>query len=257
MEPERDRPAASGRVQIVDQTLLVLKEIAMADRPRGVRELSRDLEISKSSTQRILSSLEHAGLVVLEEESRKYAIGPAALTLAWRYGANSDLVGAASGVATSLAARTGETVSVSTVVDGQRVTVYEAESPQQLRLITGVGRPYSLFVGATSRVLLALQSDEEIERLAARADRVPEGAPPGRADLARRVAETRAEGYAVSREEWIPGGGGVAVPIGVQNGMAAALSIYAPEVRLPEERLDDLIGTLQEGARQIAVRWRS
>ncbi|MFE3093804.1 IclR family transcriptional regulator [Streptomyces sp. NPDC059248] len=243
-------PRAASTVQIVDHALQVLKAVAEADRPRGVRELSRDLGISKSSVQRILASLEREGLAVAEESSRKYVIGPAALTLAWKHAANSDLVGAASATASRIAAMTGETACVSTVVDGRRVTVYEAESPQPLRLITGVGRPYSLFSGATGRVLLSMLPPEWLDRL------LEEYTGTDTEVVLSRVDAARLDGYAISREEWIPGGCGVAVPIGTQGRVVAALSIYGPEARLSAERTAALVPVLRAAAAEITVRWR-
>ncbi|MFE2042020.1 IclR family transcriptional regulator [Streptomyces sp. NPDC059477] len=255
--PDDDRPGAGtrpvGTVQIVDHAIQVLKAIAEADRPRGVRELSRDLGISKSSVQRILASLEREGLAVADEGTRKYVIGPAALTLAWKHTANSDLVGASSATASRIAALTGETACVSTVVDGRRVTVYEAESPQPLRLITGVGRPYSLFSGATGRVLLSMLPPEQLGQLVREhtaADADAESLLLGRIDGARQ------QGYAISREEWIPGGCGVAVPIGTQGRVVAALSIYGPQARLTDERTAELVPVLRAAAAEITVRWR-
>ncbi|GII92130.1 IclR family transcriptional regulator [Sinosporangium siamense] len=245
---ERVAAAPGTTVQIVDHALMVLHAIAEADRPRGVRELSRDLMISKSSTQRILTSLERVGLAVFDEESRRYEIGPAALTLAWKYAANSDLVSASREIAQSIAATTGETACVSTLVGDRRVTVYEAESTQPLRLITGVGRPYSPLQGATGRALLALLDEGGLERVTAESE---EGDT-----LTRRVAEARTAGYAVSRGEWIEGACGVAVPVGVRGGTVAALSIYGPAVRLTDERVAELLPSLREGAHQIAIRWR-
>ncbi|WP_329561303.1 IclR family transcriptional regulator [Streptomyces uncialis] len=264
-EPEpsddADRGArGGGTVQIVDHALLVLKAIADADRPRGVRELSRDLLISKSSTQRILASLERVGLAVADESTRKYVIGPAALTLAWKHAANSDLVGAAAEVTARIAAVTGETACVSTVVDGRRVTVHEVESSQPLRLITGVGRPYSLFAGATGRMLLAMLPKERLEHLVREHTAAGSGSGPGddgddAATLTRRVEETRARGYAFSRGEWINGGCGVAVPIGTQGTVSAALSIYGPEARLTDDRMTELVPVLRSAAAQITLRW--
>ncbi|MER5493176.1 IclR family transcriptional regulator [Streptomyces sp. NPDC002454] len=255
-DPAGSVARAAGTVQIVDHAIQVLKAIAEADRPRGVRELSRDLVISKSSVQRILVSLEREGLAVADEGTRKYVIGPAALTLAWRHAANSDLVGASSATASRIAAVTGETACVSTIVDGRRVTVYEAESPQPLRLITGVGRPYSLFSGATGRVLLSMLTPERARQLVAEHAR-------GEADVevdveaaVARIDAARQRGYAISRAEWIAGGCGVAVPLGVQGSVVAALSIYGPEARMTDERMAELVPVLRTAAAEITVRWR-
>ncbi|MGW1976260.1 IclR family transcriptional regulator [Streptomyces sp. NPDC001889] len=252
--PAGERTPPASTVQIVDHALLVLKAIAEADRPRGVRELSRDLEISKSSTQRILASLERVGLAVMDENSRKYVIGPAALTLAWRHAANSDLVTAASEATARIAAATGETACVSAVVDGRRVTVYEVESSQPLRLITGVGRPYSLFSGATGRVLLSMLPEAHLDHLVR--EHVSATGATDAVEIVDRVAAARDRGYAFSRGEWIMGGCGVAVPIATQGTVTAALSIYGPEARLADQRMAELVPTLQAAAAQIAIRWR-
>ncbi|MFH8616385.1 IclR family transcriptional regulator [Streptomyces sp. NPDC017979] len=255
-DPAGAAARAAGTVQIVDHAIQVLKAIAEADRPRGVRELSRDLAISKSSVQRILVSLEREGLAVADESTRKYVIGPAALTLAWRHTANSDLVGASSATASRIAALTGETACVSTIVDGRRVTVYEAESPQPLRLITGVGRPYSLFSGATGRVLLSMLAPERARQLV---DEHAGGDVDVEVDVeavVARIDAARQQGYAISRAEWIAGGCGVAVPLGVQGSVVAALSIYGPEARMTDERMAELVPVLRTAAAEIAVRWR-
>lgn len=145
----------------------------------------------------------------------------------------------------------GETACVSTVVDGRRVTVYEAESPQPLRLITGVGRPYSLFSGATGRVLLSMLAHERLDELVQAQE-----AEGGDVNVVlERVAAARDRGYALSREEWIAGGCGVAVPIGTRGSVVAALSIYGPEARLTNERMTDLVPVLLSAAAEIAIRW--
>ncbi|NJC23645.1 DNA-binding IclR family transcriptional regulator [Arthrobacter pigmenti] len=246
-------------VQVVDQALVVLKDVCGSSEPRGVRELSRDLGYSKSTVQRILSSLFVAGLVSVDEASRKYTVGPAALTLAWQYTTSSNLVSAAAGIAEALAVKTGETVSVSTLTDNKRVTVYEAESPHQLRLSTGVGRPHSLLAGATSRVLLSLLTPEERKLAIERA--ISEGVAEGRhqvepAELEERVQVAAVERMAISHGEWIDGAVGLSVPIGRHGDDLAALSIYGPAIRISEETVSEFITALSEAAKTIQMAWR-
>lgn len=246
-------------VNVVDQALVVLKDVCSSKEPRGVRELSRDLGYSKSSVQRILSSLVRAGLVSVEEATRRYTVGPAALTLAWQYTTSSDLVSASARVVEALAVKTGETVSVSTLVDNKRVTVYEVESPHQLRLSTGVGRPHPLTAGATSRVLLSLLTPEErahaIERAVAD-DTAEERDHVDPSVLEERVRLAEAERMAMSYGEWIEGAVGLSVPIGRHGDDLAALSIYGPATRISEETVSGLITTLANAAKTINMAWR-
>lgn len=246
----------SETVQIVDRALLLLNEIARDPTPRGVRELSRALDISKSSVQRLLTSLQHFGFVTFDDVSKKYNIGPGTLSLSWRYTMSSDIVNLATKVIPSLAEATGETICLSTISGGARVAIYEVESPQPLRLVVGVGRPYSLLGGATGRVLLSLLEEQAVDTILKRSDLlIPPGGRPAQTKFKKLVRETRERGYEFSKGEWLPGGAAISFPVGVREGAAMALSLYGPDSRLTDANIRKLLAPLGRAAKTLASMW--
>jgi DNA-binding IclR family transcriptional regulator len=250
----------SQTVSAVDQALRVLRALADSTAPLGARGLSRDLDISKSSVDRVLASLMAADLARESAEPGKYQLGPGVLRLAWRFLGSSDLVAASRETLEALRNETGETCSVSTIARGRRITVAEAESPEPLRYVAGVGRSQPLTNGATGRVLLAQLPEDRVGALLAdaadAADAETAESVPSREDLLQRLAAVRTAGFEISRGEWEAGATCLSVPLGVRDGLPAALSVYGPEARLPEERLHGLVPALHSAADTIRTRWR-
>lgn len=244
---------AQDIVNIVDSSFQVLRVLANSSSPMGVRELARNVDVSKSSVQRILTSMRRAGFAVADPQTGRYSIAPGVLTLAWRFLRESELVGAARGVVTRLRDETDETVALSTIVGIHRVTLLELESPEPLRFAVGVGKPLSLLTGATARVLLAQLSEEGVLSLLSAQEPVQggEGAIADRAQYLDRIAVVRRIGYEMSRNEWSDGAVGIAVPLATHNGMPLAMSLYGPVVRLPATRCKVLLRVLREAAEEI------
>jgi DNA-binding IclR family transcriptional regulator len=68
-------------------------------------------------------------------------------------------------------------------------------------------------------------------------------------------SEIRAQGYAVAVDELEVGLSAVAAPVLAPDGLAvAALSISAPTIRLPRERVAELAPMLMEQARIVSQR---
>jgi DNA-binding IclR family transcriptional regulator len=245
-------------VAIVDKALEVLKFLADSAEPYGVRELSRELGITKSSVQRLLASLHHAGYVAVEESTGKYQIGAGVLALAHRFSQESDLVSAAYGALLALRDETGESASVSTLVGSYRVTLVEVESRAPLRFAAGVGRPYSLLTGATARILLAQLPAAEVEALLD--SQPPVAALPrtitDRKKFLARIQAAKKRGYEMSKEEWSIGALGLSVPLGTRDNVPAAASLYAPLSRLSEQDCQRLVPRMQAAAATISQLWR-
>jgi IclR family acetate operon transcriptional repressor len=199
----------------------------------GVRELARELDISKSTLQRIAVSLERGGLLAYDPASRRYGLGAGVLELAAAYRRSTDFYAVAQEHLAKVAEETGETVCLALIAGTARVNAVQVESTQHLRFSGEVGRPFSLARGASSRALLAQLEDDE---RAAVLDRL-ELAGKARADLEEGIRELLRRGYSVSRGEITAGGTAIAVPLPGARRAAVALSLYAPDARMPRGRI--------------------
>ena len=112
----------------------LLDTLARADQDLTVRELAAEVDVSKSATQRMLSSLVETGLAVQHPGSRRYGLGPLTLVLGTAYQRRIDLRALASAPMTSLRDLTGETVGLSVVVGDELLHISKkGSSPKQLK----------------------------------------------------------------------------------------------------------------------------
>lgn len=84
--PEKRGPS----VQSVDRAVAILKSYS-ADEPAGVGELSRRLELAKSTVFRLLSTLEACGFVAQNPETSLFHLGVELIPMANSVFVYSDL----------------------------------------------------------------------------------------------------------------------------------------------------------------------
>jgi DNA-binding IclR family transcriptional regulator len=234
-------------LRTVDQAVAILHAYARRGNAAGVRELARELDMSKSTFQRIAVSLERARLLAFDPEARRYSLGSGVLELAAAYERSYDFYGIARAQLERVAEATGETVCLAMLIGDARVNVVQVESRQALRFSGQVRRSFSLVRGASSRSLVAqLDAGER----AALLDRLQLGAMEREA-LDRSLDDTGARGHAVSRGEITDGGTAISVPVGNRR-PPVAISLYAPDARMPEARLAPTVETLAAAAAELA-----
>jgi DNA-binding IclR family transcriptional regulator len=246
-----------GNVRVVEQAMEVLFAIARQEQPQGLRPFAEQLDISKTTLQRILGSLQRTELIAFNTGKNTYSLTSKSLFLAASYQRDQDLVGMLRPAMETIRAASGETVTLSIAVDGYRVTIFQLESPNDLRLTTQLGRPYPIVLGATGRVLLS-QMTQSVRRavIAQYGTEVHLGSGDVRMidpeALERSVEEAESMGYAASYGEWSDGGLGLSVPIRTGDGQSSALSVYGVENRFNRERAGDVIEQLVAVSRSFS-----
>jgi len=131
----------------------------------------------------------------------------------------------------------------------------EAEVPHRLgaRVATLVS---PLYAGALARAILAHLPPPEVDRIlrAGRFRRLGPNTPTTAAMLRRRLREACQAGVAISVEEQIAGGAGVAAPVLGHDGLAiASIGVSAPQQRLTAESLRVLTGSVREAASALSA----
>lgn len=252
----RDNNGASARV--VEQAVDVLCALATAKREPGIRQFAEELRISKTTLQRILTSLENAGMVAIDPNDHTYFITSKSLVLANGFHRTHDVVSMLRPAMQSLRAMSGETVTLAVESDGYRVTIFQLESQYDLRYTNQLGWRYPLIVGAAGRVLLASLGDVRRREVLSEYSKLEIARPDGQLlkvdpeEIEKRVRETQANGYAVSRGEWERSSIGLSVPIITPTGEAAALSVYGVADRLGEDHVSSLINEMTRISRDTS-----
>lgn len=219
----------------------------------SLTELAARVNLNKSTVHRLLTTLEERGFVLRNGD--KYRLG----YRVWELSANLTQVSDAAQLLLpemeALRDRLGETVSLYVRDGSDRIRIQAVQSNQAIRRVAPVGARLPLFVGASSKVLLAFA--DPAERDAALRDAFWPPSVDSEACM-RQLEEVRRQGYAVSIEEREPGAAAVSVPIFDRSGkLAAALSVSGPVSRMSLQTLEAYAPQLTEAARRMATMLRS
>ncbi len=206
----------------------------------GVTEIATELDISKAVVHRILTSLRDRDLIAVDEDSRRYSLGPAVLDLAVAYQDSLDIRAEALESMRELSARTDETATMSVRHGQRRVYVDQITPDRELKMSVQVGSSYPLHAGATGKAFLAWLTDVEQERyLGGELDSVTAETLVDPAILRRELDQIRQQGFAVSMGERQAGAGSVAAPVLDHRKVpVAVISVCGPIERFRDEVAD-------------------
>ncbi|MCP4436983.1 MAG: IclR family transcriptional regulator [Actinomycetia bacterium] len=233
---------AERNVAAIERAADVLFLFARSEaRTLGVTEIASTLGISKAVVHRILSSLRDRDLVTLDEETRRYSLGPAVLVLADAYRDGLDHRATAVAAMRRLSETTGETATMSVLSGGQRVYVDQVTPPVEVKMTIQVGGSYPLHAGSSSKAFLAFMPPSERRRvLDAELPAVTDSTITSAQALEADLEAIRKRGYAVSLGEREAGAGSVAAPVFDHTGEPVmVLSVCGPIERF-RDRVDEL-----------------
>ncbi|MDB5029278.1 MAG: transcriptional regulator, IclR family [Candidatus Eremiobacteraeota bacterium] len=195
----------------------------------SLKDVAASSELDKATAHRLLRSLAKYGYVAQDERGR-YAIGSAALALAHAAFESNRLVRRTLGIMRALHAATEETINLSERHELASVTIHEIPSTHQVRYTTRIGAASPLHLGASSRATLAFSAAPVRNAVLERPlERVTENSIVDLAALERTLERVRADGYAISFGERVPGTNSIAIPLLGSDGHAiGALAILWP-----------------------------
>ncbi|MCG8358909.1 MAG: IclR family transcriptional regulator [Kiloniellales bacterium] len=210
-------------------------------------ELSRELELTKSNTFRLLQTLTALGYV-RNSESKSYA----ATMKVWQVGLsvieNLDLPAIAAPQMQMLSNKTGEAIYLA-VPDGLSVVyIDKIESTQPIRSWNPIGGSAPIHCVGTGKALLAADYSRLRDQVRGHLTKYTDRTLTSLKRLDADMAETQARGYAVDtgeyRERIFSFGAAVRLPSGRP---VAAIGVSVPDVNLTEDR-DKEIGVLVQRA---------
>ena len=136
-----------------------------------------------------------------------------------------------------------------------RIRIQAVQSNQAIRRVAPVGARLPLYVGASSKVLLAYAAPEQ-QSAVLTAEDWPESID--RYSYMEHLAEVKRQGYAISIEEREPGAAAVSVPIfGRDQQLSAALSVSGPVNRMSVDKMQEYIPHMQAAAERMETMLRT
>lgn len=243
-------------VPAVDRAIQILFSFASGDESFGVSDLSRMLDLNKSTVYDILNTLAYHNFLEREEETKKYRLGPALFYLGNLVGARLTVRDVAHPFVRELAARFTSTVILGTFTPNGRVMIVDSAEPElDIKISASTGSRISHWSGVFGKLfhaalppaaLRALLSEKPIRPLTPKTI-----VDPGQ--YAAALERVREQGYALDDGEFLHGVRAVGVPINDREGrVAAVLAVLGFERGMGEERIDLLVEELPEVGRRIS-----
>ncbi len=257
------RPFASGKgedprynIRAIDRALRVLSLLSDG-RSRTLAEISEGIELSPSTTFRVLSTLGYYSYVSRDERANTYRLGLACLELAQGFVSSNDLRQVALPALELLRDETKETVHL-VVMDNMQV-IYLEKIPglHAIGLMSSrVGGRSPAHCTAVGKILLCSHREEDIrEYYASHTMRRFTSTTITDLDaLLKQLEVVRCQGYALDIGEHEDEVRCVAAPVFDMNGKAvAAISISGPALRMdPIETNLELIERARRAALEIS-----
>lgn len=239
------------RIPAVERALQALDLLCAGGPAPGVREVAARLGVPRSTTYRILNTLEAHG-VARRDAAGRYTPGPRLLAYARAVPQGADLVTLAMPVLEELAREARATAKLSVLDGDAALVVAVAPGPGAYSVATQVGRRFPLHAGAASKVLAAHAPEPARARLLA--GKLPRATPRTITDprtLAEVLAKARREGIATDLAEFVDGVHAMAAPVfGPEGDCVAAISIAHLPTE-PPERLAVIEAAIRAAAQRL------
>jgi DNA-binding IclR family transcriptional regulator len=251
MVHEADSPAVS-----VERALAMLEMVAQESEGLSNAEISRKLNIPKSSASYILRTLEGRSYVTRDGESGKYRVGLKILSLSRGALSGLDVRGIALPIMRRLMTQTGLTCHLA-ILDGPDAVYIEKVEPEGfIRMDTWVGRRMRVHATSVGKALVAYIPQEALEQILHKSgmERRTRKTIVTVPRLLKELEKVRAQGYAVDDEENNLGARCVAAPVfGDRGAIEAALGLSGTTQQVSAHTMPRIVEALKDAARHISM----
>jgi DNA-binding IclR family transcriptional regulator len=238
-------------VDALARGLAILEALSRAQKPLGNGELASLTRLPPSTVSRLTHTLTILGYVQLSRAQRAYQLTPKSLTLGYPVLAGLSLADRTRPHLKILSESTGETVAIA-IRDGLYATFVEVVHGSNLvavRLATGGRLPIAVSAAGLALLLAQPEKERRVQVTRVRSDIARRGDDPE--SFNRAFAAACRAGYAVVRNAWRQGIGGVAVPVLMGEEMAA-ITIPVATGSVTEQAMHQVLApALLEAARDI------
>lgn len=240
----------------VERALSMLETVAQEPEGMSNAEISRKLQIPKSSASYILRTLEKQNYLNRDPESGKYRVGLKILSLSRGALTGIDVREVALPIMRHLMEKTNLTCHLA-ILDGPEAVYIEKVEPQGfIRMDTWVGRRMRVHATSVGKALVAHIPQEKLEKILT--ERSMERRTPKTITSAPRLfkelEKVRSQGYAVDDEENNLGARCVGAPVFNQQGdIEASIGLSGTIHQVNGQTMPRILEALKDAARHLSM----
>jgi IclR family pca regulon transcriptional regulator len=246
----------TGTSQSLERGLAILSSFHANRSLIGVSELSRGLDLSRSTAHRYVTTLAKLGYLQQDPESKRYRLGPKVLDLGFSALNSMDLLEISAPYLRQLSDETQHTVNLAILDDTDVVYIERCRTTrpgqQDIDLNLHVGARLPAYCTAMGKAILAFLPEERVDSIIERIDftkRGPNTITDAKA-FRTELAKIRETGIAVNDEELAYGLRSIGAPIHSYSGeVLAALNLA---IHRTMGSMDELIARFGPSVTQAA-----
>lgn len=223
----------------------------------SLAEIAEKLGVSRTTPYRLLYTLQEAGFLYQDENTKRYELTPKVLELGFSYLSALQLPEMAAPYLEKLRDETNASAHLG-ILDGREV-VYISRVPARgvTTVHVNVGSRLPAYATAIGKVLLAFQPADKLKDIifGTELHTYTEYTKTDLYDLQKELEDIRQKGFAISNEEFEEGISSVAAPIcNRQKQVIAAINLAAPAYLVKQETLEEVfLPAIQEVAKKLSV----
>ena len=224
-----------NNIRSVQRALGILECFNWSHRELSFTEIVDRIDLPKSTTSRILATLEAEGFLIRDVDNQKYKLGQKLYLLGIIARESLDIRNISMPFMEDMTKKTKETSNLYILEDFDRVCIAQVESPMPVKQLVKIGERFPIWAGATGRSILA-QLDESIwHQMGKELKQITERTVVDPKAFIEDLREIRQKGFSLSLGEKFQEVGCVAAPIFNENGVLGCISISGPVYRFPED----------------------
>ena len=242
----------------VAKAISILQQFSVEEPLLGVSELSRRLDLTRSTVHRLLATLREGDLVEQDPSSHKYRLGRTAVDLGYNAIYSDPLLVTALPYLYFLSDQVGETVYLGERRGDEVATVLHVLSPSSREQMHWYDR-LPLHSSSSGKVLLAHAEDTDFSSVVEKGlHGYTEHTVTDPTELQEEMARIREQGFAACFEEYRLGANAIAVPVADHKGkVVAALTVLGPAYTLTRDKAMASLERLKAVSREITMKLTS
>lgn len=239
----------------VQNALRILECFNVSQTEKRVIEISKQLDLPKSTVSRLLQTLLNEGYVKKNNETQKYSLGTKVLTLYSALMANIEVVKEAHPILETLAKDTSESIQLAQRENSYVIYTDQIKSNYPVQIYSHVGLMNPIHCTSSGKILLAYEDEKIIDEiLEMDLVKYTTSTITNPKILKEELKKIKNDGYSFAQNEFIDGIISIAAPVrDYTNKVIAAISLVGPVQRINEEKVPRYINKVIEAARQISM----
>lgn len=242
-------------IKSLDRALDILELIVDRENGMGVTEISRELEIHKSTVYRLLDTLKFRGFLEKNEDNHKYIAGIKLFELSSKVLNDIDSRVRVRPYLEELMQKTEETIHLGILDAGEVIYLDKVESTATIRMYSQVGKRVPAHSTSLGKAIMAHLSEERVKEILKEKgmEKNTKNTITEVDKFLDHLEKVRNQGYAVDDEEQEEDIRCIAGPIfNHQGNVVAAFSISAPMTRMTEPRMNELAELVVEYSQKMS-----